>query len=167
MSTVPPPPPQALVVIVPLLGITYLITLVGPREPDSLASLLFIHTRSVLISFQVAKELEPCTVKAVLLCDFVLLTPSQYMLHLQEDQGMAHKYLFMIGIKKLHYLTAKEIFTIGSKSLADVNFYRIRFWGGSYMSTAFIYAKCKYIRVNLYQGGRARTDFSLAWLEAA
>jgi hypothetical protein len=41
------------VVIVPLLGITYLITLVGPREPDSLASLLFIHTRSVLISFQV------------------------------------------------------------------------------------------------------------------
>jgi hypothetical protein len=64
------------VVIVPLLGITYLITLVGPREPDSLASLLFIHTRSVLISFQVAKKLEPCTVKAGMLCDFVLLTPS-------------------------------------------------------------------------------------------
>jgi hypothetical protein len=76
------------VVIVPLLGITYLITLVGPREPDSLASLLFIHTRSVLISFQVAKELEPRTVKAGMLSSS--LHRFGDMLHLQEDQVMEH-----------------------------------------------------------------------------
>ena len=46
---------KALVVIVPLLGITYIILIVGPREADSVFSIIFISTRSVLLSFQVVR----------------------------------------------------------------------------------------------------------------
>merc|ERR1711936_1040980 len=43
---------KALIIIVPLLGITYLVTIVGPSEPDSLLATAFIITRNILISFQ-------------------------------------------------------------------------------------------------------------------
>ena len=44
---------KALIIIVPLLGITYLVTIVGPSEPDTPLETIFILTRNVLLSFQV------------------------------------------------------------------------------------------------------------------
>ena len=44
---------KALIIIVPLLGITYLVTIVGPSEPDTTLETIFILTRNVLLSFQV------------------------------------------------------------------------------------------------------------------
>merc|ERR1719483_243131 len=43
---------KALIIIVPLLGITYLVTIVGPSEPDTTLETIFILTRNVLLSFQ-------------------------------------------------------------------------------------------------------------------
>ena len=43
---------KALIIIVPLLGITYLVTIVGPSEPDTPLETIFILTRNVLLSFQ-------------------------------------------------------------------------------------------------------------------
>jgi len=43
---------KALIIIVPLLGITYLVTIVGPSEPESTWETIFILTRNVLLSFQ-------------------------------------------------------------------------------------------------------------------
>lgn len=43
---------KAFIVIVPLLGITYLVTIVGPSQPDSPLATIFIITRNVLLSFQ-------------------------------------------------------------------------------------------------------------------
>jgi len=43
---------QALIIIVPLFGITYLITIVGPKQPTNTLATLFILTRNVLLSFQ-------------------------------------------------------------------------------------------------------------------
>ena len=43
---------KALLVIIPLLGITYLITIVGPSDKSSLVYLMFVHVRAVLLSTQ-------------------------------------------------------------------------------------------------------------------
>ena len=43
---------KALIIIVPLLGITYLVTIVGPSEPETPLETIFILTRNVLLSFQ-------------------------------------------------------------------------------------------------------------------
>ena len=43
---------KALIIIVPLLGITYLVTIVGPSEPETTPGAIFILTRNVLLSFQ-------------------------------------------------------------------------------------------------------------------
>ena len=43
---------KALLVIIPLLGITYLITIVGPSDKSSLFFLMFVHLRAVLLSTQ-------------------------------------------------------------------------------------------------------------------
>ena len=44
---------KALIIIVPLLGITYIITIVGPSKSDSTLATVFILTRTFLIAFQV------------------------------------------------------------------------------------------------------------------
>jgi len=43
---------KALIIIVPLLGITYIITIVGPRKSDNTLATVFILTRTCLIAFQ-------------------------------------------------------------------------------------------------------------------
>ena len=43
---------KALLIIVPLLGITYLVTIVGPSEPDTPLETVFIMGRNILLSFQ-------------------------------------------------------------------------------------------------------------------
>ena len=43
---------KALIIIVPLLGITYLVTIVGPSEPETPLETIFILTRNVLLSLQ-------------------------------------------------------------------------------------------------------------------
>ena len=43
---------KALIIIVPLLGITYLVTIVGPSEPETPLETIFILTRNILLSFQ-------------------------------------------------------------------------------------------------------------------
>ena len=43
---------KALIIIVPLLGITYLVTIVGPSHPETTLETIFILTRNVLLSFQ-------------------------------------------------------------------------------------------------------------------
>lgn len=41
--------------IIPLLGITYLITIAGPdTDPSSVLYLIFVHLRAVLLSTQVS-----------------------------------------------------------------------------------------------------------------
>ena len=43
---------KALIIIVPLLGISYLVTIVGPAETETPLETIFILTRNVLLSFQ-------------------------------------------------------------------------------------------------------------------
>jgi len=43
---------KALIIIVPLLGITYIITIVGPSKSDNTLATVFILTRTFLIAFQ-------------------------------------------------------------------------------------------------------------------
>ena len=43
---------KALIIIVPLLGITYIITIVGPSNSDNTLATVFILTRTFLIAFQ-------------------------------------------------------------------------------------------------------------------
>lgn len=43
---------KALIIIVPLLGITYIITIVGPGKSDNTLATVFILTRTLLIAFQ-------------------------------------------------------------------------------------------------------------------
>jgi len=43
---------KALLVIIPLLGITYLITILGPTDSSSVSYSLFVHIRAVLLSTQ-------------------------------------------------------------------------------------------------------------------
>ena len=44
---------KALLVIIPLLGITYIITILGPSDAGTLQHSLFVHLRAVLLSTQV------------------------------------------------------------------------------------------------------------------
>lgn len=43
---------KALLVIIPLLGINYLITIVGPSDPTSVFYFIFVHFRAILLSSQ-------------------------------------------------------------------------------------------------------------------
>ena len=43
---------KALLVIIPLLGITYIITILGPSDASSLSHSLFEHLRALLLSTQ-------------------------------------------------------------------------------------------------------------------
>ena len=43
---------KALLVIIPLLGITYLITIVGPSDSNSVLYFIFLHFRAILLSTQ-------------------------------------------------------------------------------------------------------------------
>lgn len=49
---------KALLVIIPLLGITYLITITGPTRNNHTAYLVFMHARAFLLSIQVAEQPE-------------------------------------------------------------------------------------------------------------
>ena len=44
---------KALLVIIPLLGITYIITILGPSDASTTSHILFVHLRAVLLSTQV------------------------------------------------------------------------------------------------------------------
>ena len=45
---------KAMLVLIPLLGFTYLITIAGPTDKESLAYYVFNHVRALLLSIQVS-----------------------------------------------------------------------------------------------------------------
>ena len=59
---------KALIIIVPLLGITYIITIVGPRKSDNTLATVFILTRTCLIAFQACSFLAPTGAQEMLIC---------------------------------------------------------------------------------------------------
>ena len=62
---------KALIIIVPLLGITYIITIVGPRKSDNTLATVFILTRTCLIAFQACSFLALTGAQEMLMCLFV------------------------------------------------------------------------------------------------
>ena len=67
---------KALIIIVPLLGITYIITIVGPRKSDNTLATVFILTRTCLIAFQACSYLALTGAQEMLICvrSYVLLS---------------------------------------------------------------------------------------------
>jgi hypothetical protein len=119
---------KALLVIIPLLGITYIITIAGPTDKESIAYHIFQHVRAILLSIQVSRlGKEKWTIsfitRTVLISGFcrhssILLSQHRDSKYSQKPMGKISGNPFFIEYKKR---IGTFSVTFGQKVLEEYN----------------------------------------------